>query len=115
MLGKRDALAIGAAEPATDFPGQVQLLLEPLRHRVDERPKAARRVGQVGLEQPLELQQRLVVEPDVVEVRRVDARLGETVDNGVGRKPCVVLRPGETLFCAAETIRPSTSSAAAES
>ena len=98
VLGEGDALAIGAPEPATDLPGQVELLFEPLRHRVHERPEAARRVGQVGLEQPLELQERLVVEPHVVEVRRIDARLGETAGDGVGREPGVVLRAGEAFL-----------------
>ena len=98
VLGEGDALAIGAPESAPDLPGQVQLLREPLRHCVHERPEAARRVGQVGLEQALELQERLVVEPHIVEVRRLDARLGETAGDGVGREPGIVLRAREALL-----------------
>ena len=63
-----------------------------------ERPEAAGRVGQVGLQQPLEFQERLVVEPDVVEVRRLDPRLGETEGDSVGREPGVVLRAGEAFL-----------------
>ncbi len=49
-----------------------QLLPQPQRHRHAEGAEAARREGEIGLEQALELQKRLVVEDDVVDL--VEAR-----------------------------------------
>ena len=61
--------------------------------------KPAGREGQIGLQQPLELQQRLVVEADVVEIARASRPgLGQAVVDGVLRKPGVVLLAGEAFF-----------------
>jgi hypothetical protein len=45
-----------------------QLFLEPERDRHLERAEAPRRERNIGLEQPLEFQERLVVEGDVVDL-----------------------------------------------
>ena len=49
-----------------------QLLANPDRDRRRERAEAARREGDVGFEQPLELQERLFVEDDIVDVGERD-------------------------------------------
>ena len=63
-----------------------QLFLQPQRHRHAERAEAARRKGEIGLEQPLELQERLVVEGDVVDVGQRDAGLVEAIVDRVRRE-----------------------------
>jgi hypothetical protein len=68
VLGEDEPAAEPAAQAAAQLPRQVELGLEPERHRPAERGEAPRRVGEVGLEQALELQDRLVVEADVVEL-----------------------------------------------
>jgi hypothetical protein len=75
-----------------------QLLLQPQRHGHAEGLEAARRVGEVGLEQALELQERLVVEGDVVDVGQLDAGLVEAVLHGVLREARIVLLAREALL-----------------
>ena len=53
--------------------GDEQLLLQPQGHRLDERRQPERRGGEIGLEDALELEERLVVEGGEIEVRRRDA------------------------------------------
>jgi hypothetical protein len=75
-----------------------QLLLQPQRHGHAEGVEAARGEGEIGLEQPLELEERLVVEGDVVDVRQLDAGRVETVVHRVLREAGIVLLAGEALF-----------------
>ena len=70
--------------------GQVQFLRKPERHRSTERAEARRRKGQIGFQQPLELQQRFVVKTHVIELFRSQAGLLETVLNGMHRESVVV-------------------------
>ena len=84
MVGKEQAgipvdvgVELGQVLPQQPF--LEQLLLEPERNRHAERAKAARRERKVGLEQPLELDERLLVEHDVVEVAGAQARFREAV------------------------------------
>ncbi len=79
-------------------PPHVQLLLEPDRHGQPEAPKPARRVRQIGLDQPLELGQRLVVERDVVEVQGIQAPLFQAVGDRLPRHRGIVLLPREPLL-----------------
>ena len=67
MVFREDDLASVPRERARDLAGQMELLPRPERGELQERSEASRGVGQVGLEQALELQERLVVESDVVE------------------------------------------------
>ena len=87
---------------ALELPGhQVlleQLLADPDRHRHAEGPEAARRVGHVGLQQPLELQERLVVEGDMVHLVQPDAGLVEHAAHRVRGEARVVLLAGEPLL-----------------
>ena len=98
VLGEDDLPLVASSEPLRDGARQVELLLRPQRHELQERPEAARRVRQVGLQQALELQERLVVEADVVELLGRDAGLVEAVADGVDRERVVVLAAGEPLL-----------------
>ena len=98
MLGERDGLGIFASQATSDLSRKVQFLLQPLRHGMDERAVATGRVGEVGLKQPLELQERLVVEPDVVEVSGAEPSLVQAVVDGLDGKPGVVLGAREPLL-----------------
>src|SRR5690606_25871972 len=74
------------------------LLFGPHRQRPAKLREAARREGEPGLEEPVELGEWLVVERDEVELRGVDARLAQAIRDGVGREGRVVLLPREALF-----------------
>src|SRR5262249_13602231 len=72
-----------------------QLRLEPLRECLPQRPVPARREGEVGPHEAIELRQRLLVEADVVEIPGAATRGPETIVDGAVRKPLVVLAPGK--------------------
>lgn len=97
MLGE-EQLALVAAELATDGVAGEELLLQPYRHRGQERAQAARRHAEIVLEDALELEQRLVVEAHVVEVFEPRSGLTQAVGDGVARKPVVVLLAREALL-----------------
>ena len=98
VLGEDEPPGVRAAQTAPQLARQIQLLAQPQRHRLEERPKPLRRVGEVGLEQALELQERLVVEADVVQLLGGHARLAQAVGDGLGGEVVVVLLAGEALF-----------------
>src|SRR5678809_1057967 len=75
-----------------------QLLLQPDRHRGQERPDAPGREAKIGLNQTLEFQQRLVIERDVTEFREREACFAQTVRDGVAGEARIVLLAGETLL-----------------
>jgi hypothetical protein len=101
--GEVDGRRLGDAagfERLGDARRDPELLLEPERHRLDEGGEAARRHRQVGLEDAVELEQRLVVEDDPVQAATVAAdppRL-QAVAHRAGRETGVVLEPRETLL-----------------
>ena len=68
VIREDDRRLDACAQALPDDRGQMQLLLQPDRHRHAEALEARRREREVGLEQPLELAQRLFVERDVVEI-----------------------------------------------
>ena len=78
VLGEEDRPLVGL-ELLADDRGHPELLVEPHRHRLAEGVERAREGGDVGREHPLELQERLVVEADRVELLGPDARLVEHV------------------------------------
>ena len=61
----------------------VQLVFDPQRCRFQKRDEPPRCNTDVGLQDPLELEKRLVVEADVVEIRRGDSCGAEAVANRV--------------------------------
>ena len=75
-----------------------QLLLEPLRHRRSEGRKAARSECDIGFDQTLELEERLVVEGDRVDVGKRHAGGLETELNRVPWKVGVMLAAGEAFL-----------------
>src|SRR5437588_12789240 len=56
-----------------------KLFFHPKRHRLEERSKASGRVIQISLEQPIKLQQWLVIEADVVELFGGEACFFQTI------------------------------------
>ena len=104
VLGKQQlGRPVMAGLDARELPGEAvlleQLLLDPQRHRHLEGAKAARRERHVGLEQPLELQERLVVEGDVVELGSFEVALrpGSSSPRWSGKRG-VVLPAREALL-----------------
>jgi hypothetical protein len=75
-----------------------QLVLHPQRQRLAERGEAARREGEIGLEQPLELEERLVVESHAVELPGPHAGDLQAGADGVVREGRVVLAPRKALL-----------------
>src|SRR5262249_48808116 len=63
-----------------------------------ERPQAAWREREIGLEQALELEERLVVEDNVVDLIQRHAGLAQTVLDRVRREARGVLLARESLF-----------------
>src|SRR5215210_2074438 len=99
MLGK-EQLPLVSAEPITDLPGGVQLFLHPERSGLEELPKAAGRDREIGLQNPLEFEQGLIVEPDMAHIGQGDARFSEAVLDCLRGKAWISLLPGKSfLLC----------------
>src|SRR5262249_40410195 len=75
-----------------------QLLLQPDRHRHAEGGKAARRKGQVGFEQALEFQERLVIKEEWGGVGGLGAGRFQKIIGGGGRKGWGGVLGGEGFF-----------------
>src|ERR1700730_11639986 len=75
-----------------------QFLLEPHWQSHAERGKPPRREGEIGLEQPFELDKRLLVKNDVIELVESQAALVETIANGKLGIARVLLFAGKPLF-----------------
>ena len=75
-----------------------QLFLQPQRNRHLEGAETCRRQRDIGLEQPLEFQERLVVENDMVDVGKPCARGFQTVADRMHRKRRIVLLAREAFF-----------------
>src|SRR4029453_15981447 len=91
-------VAARARDINPDQVGEPEFLLDPQWSALEEGRKAFRSVVEIGLEQPLELEQGLVVEAHVVELFGADAGFPQTVGDGVARESMVVLLAGEALF-----------------
>ena len=81
MLGKDDRPV--EVEFLRDQVRDPQLLLEPERHRLDERAEPARRGGDVRFEEAFEFEKRLVIKRHHIEIRRLDASLAQAVGDRV--------------------------------
>src|SRR6266704_1041217 len=76
------------------FPDQLrdpELFLQPYRHRLGKGTEPSRETGKVRGEEPLEFQERLVVEPHVVQILRCDLSRLQAVLDGLAGKPLIVL------------------------
>jgi hypothetical protein len=78
--------------------GEPELFLQPERHCTNERGKSLRRVIDVRLEQAFELQQRLVIEADIVDVANRETRLAQAIRRGLRGETMVVLHAGKPFL-----------------
>ena len=76
----------------------MQLLLEPHRHRGEERAESEGRARDRRLEQAFELEERLLVEHDRVELRDIDAAFAKAVLDRAPREAVVVLSSRKALL-----------------
>src|SRR6266436_827922 len=74
-----------------------EFLLEPQGHRHSEGSEPARREGKVRLEQPLELEKRLIIESNVGDLIET-ACLGQAILDGIAGKTGVLFLAREALF-----------------
>ena len=98
MVGEDQAGAARSIQAIAQGPPHVQLVLEPERHGPAKAAKPAGRIGQIGLEQPFEFGEGLVVERDVIQVARRKPGLPQTIAGRLGRECRIMLDPGESLF-----------------
>jgi hypothetical protein len=77
---------VSGPQMRAQLPAHEQLVFQPDGHRRAEAAESGRRIRQIRLEQPIELDQRLLVEGDVVEVRELDACLAQAIFDRVLRK-----------------------------
>ena len=77
---------------------QKKFLPQPQRHRHAKGRVAPRREGEIGLDQALELEERLVVEHHAIDSAHARAALGQAAADRIHRKPRVVLLAREALF-----------------
>ena len=77
---------------------EIEFLAQPDRDRHAEGLETTRRECHVGFEQPLEFQERFVVERNVLDARSIDAGLFQTVGDGFLRKSRVVFFAREAFF-----------------
>ena len=85
-------------QAAADHVTHHEFFAQPHGHRHDKASDPAGRKCQLGFEQALEFQHRLVVEGDEVELIATEPSLVQTVRHRALREPRVMLLPGETLF-----------------
>jgi len=97
VLGIQHA-ALVAAESVTNRLICVELVLDPQGAGLQKGSEAARRNAEVGLEYPLELEQRLVIERDCCQVAYSDATLAETVVDGPFGKRIVAFLSSEPFL-----------------
>ena len=93
-----EQLALVPAKSVPNGPVLIELFLDPQRTGHQEGLEAARGDAEVRLENPFELDQGLVVKPDVVEVVDADSAFAQAVRHGPFRKGGVALLPGEPLL-----------------
>src|SRR6516162_6320795 len=103
MLGEQQlAVPVEARRPRLEpLAKQVllkQFLLEPQWQSHAERGKTAGREGEIGLEQPFELQKRLLVEHDIVKLVEGQGAFLETIANRILRVARILFFAGKALL-----------------
>src|SRR6516162_4551759 len=103
MLGEQQlAVPVEARRPRLEpLAKQVllkQFLLEPQWQSHAERGKTAGREGEIGLEQPFELQKRLLVEHDIVKLVEGQGAFLEAIANRILRVARILFFAGKALF-----------------
>lgn len=86
MIRKDVAAPILIAEGPVHFPLQMQLGFQPERQCRSPRPQAPRRKRTIGLTQAVELGQRLVIEPPIIEIYRRNAAFAQAILDRIDRK-----------------------------
>src|SRR5262245_22214127 len=97
MLGVEDVVFV-SRECLAELSVDEKLVLEPERSGLEEREKAAWRYGEIRLEDALELEEWLVVKPDVTQVTPGDPRGAQAVLDGPLREARVALDASEPLL-----------------
>src|SRR5580765_2730952 len=97
VLAKQN-LALVPAEMFADVIAHPQLVTEPQRQRRQIGLQTARCASDVGFDQTGELDERLLVKADEIELVHRNTRLAQAVFDGTRRKARVVLPAGETLL-----------------
>ena len=77
---------------------QIQFFLQPDGHGRDEGTNAVGCIAEIGFQQALELDQRFVIENDVVQVMHTDTALRQAVVDCVGGESRIMLLAGKPLF-----------------
>ena len=98
VLAEDIALLIALSKPPIHLPGEPQFLSEPERHGQGEGAEAGGSKAQIGLEQTLKLEERLVVETDIVNRLRREPGLLQAVVDSMDREVRVVLLTSEALL-----------------
>jgi hypothetical protein len=83
-----------------------ELLAHPQRHREAERRKTPWRKREIRLEQPLELDERLLVKHDLVDVAQRSTCVLQAIADRFGRKALVMLLTREALLLSGSEDRP---------
>jgi len=86
------------AQRRAEPPVQPELVFDPRGPGERELGESPRRDRQEGLQNPVEFEDRLLVEPHGREVGGADAALAQAVLHGAGRKPGVALLASEPLL-----------------
>ncbi len=98
VLGEIDWPTVVVADSPVDFARQMQLLRQPRRHGAEERHPTLGSEGRVGLEDALELQQRLLVKDNCIDVAHGQAAHRQTIAHGIFGKSLIVLLAREALL-----------------
>src|SRR5882724_1925918 len=75
-----------------------QLLARPQWNRFGEGMQTTRSQGEVRFQETLKLDPGLFVEHDEIDIVETGGGFPQAIGQGIVRKCCVVLSPGETLF-----------------
>jgi hypothetical protein len=77
---------------------QQELFFQPHRHGGKKRLETTRRETEVGFEEPLEFDKRLVIEHNVFEILDSDPSFVQTILNGMTRETWIMLLSRKALF-----------------
>lgn len=103
MFGEQEAaipVKFGRRRPQLfrELPFLKEPVFEPDRHCCAERPEPARGKRQISLDQPLEFEQRLIVEGNKVDICETDFPFREAIGDCVGGVSVVVFLAGKALL-----------------
>ena len=98
VAGEHDPPPVAAAQSLPDDARQAELVLQPYRHRFEELTKAGWRESEIAFQQAVELEKRLLVECDVIQLLRPDARRIETIPDRRTGETLIVLSAGKSLL-----------------